>query len=138
MDILGRRLTLSEATLQLEGNFDAALRVVASSVNDSVTSSVVIEGSVQSPEVTFASSPQLPQEEVVSQLLFGRRLESLSAFQALQLANAVATLAGAAVMASSAACGRALASMIDVQTDANGNAQLTAGKYSVRKRFIPK
>ncbi|WP_103334257.1 translocation/assembly module TamB domain-containing protein [Pseudotabrizicola formosa] len=130
LDILGRRLDLSEASLQLEGDFDPRLRVVASSVNDNVTSSVVIDGSASDPQVSFTSNPQLPQEEVLSQLLFGRRLESLSALQGLQLANAVATLAGRG--------GEGLISRLrqgfglddlDVQTDAEGAAQLTAGKY---------
>jgi translocation and assembly module TamB len=130
LDILGRRLTLSEASLQLEGDFDARLNIVASSVNDNVTSSVVIEGLVSDPLVSFTSTPQLPQEEVLSQLLFGKRLESLSALQALQLANAVATLAGRG--------GEGLVSRLrkgfglddlDVQTNAEGDTQLTAGKY---------
>ncbi|TGD43791.1 translocation and assembly module protein TamB [Pseudotabrizicola sediminis] len=130
LDILGRRLDLSEASLQLEGNFDPRLRVVASSVNDNVTSSVVIDGSASDPQVSFTSNPQLPQEEALSQLLFGRRLDSLSALQGLQLANAVATLAGRS--------GEGLISRLrqgfglddlDVQTDAEGAAQLTAGKY---------
>ena len=130
LDILGRRLTLTEGSLQLEGDFDALLRIVASSQNEGVTSSVVIEGSANDPQVSFTSSPQLPQEEVLSQLLFGRRLESLSAFQALQLANAVANLAGRG--------GEGIVSRLrqgfglddlDVQTSADGTAQLTAGKY---------
>ncbi|MFN7223942.1 MAG: translocation/assembly module TamB domain-containing protein [Paracoccaceae bacterium] len=136
LDILGRRLTLTEAMLQLGGDFDASLRIVASSVNNGVTSSVVIEGSVSDPQVSFTSSPQMPQEEVLSQLLFGRRLDSLSAFQALQLANAVAILAGRS--------GEGIVSRLregfglddlDVQTDADGNAQLTAGKYLSEKIY---
>ena len=130
LDILGRRLTLTEASLQLEGNFDALLRIVASSQNDGITSSVLIEGSADDPQVSFTSNPQLPQEEVLSQLLFGRRLESLSALQALQLANAVATLAGRG--------GEGIVNRLrkgfglddlDVQTTAEGETHLTAGKY---------
>lgn len=130
LDILGRRLTLTEASLQLEGDFDPRLRVVASSTNANVTSSVVIDGSAGDPQVSFTSSPQLPQEEVLSQLLFGRRLDSLSPLQGLQLANAVATLAGRG--------GEGLISRLrqgfglddlDVQTNAEGETQLTAGKY---------
>ncbi len=136
LDILGRRLVLSEASLLLEGNFDPTLRVVASTQNDGITSSVVIEGSAAEPKVTFSSSPQLPQEEVLAQLLFGRRLESLSAFQALQLANAVATLAG---RGGEGLVGRLRKGFglddLDVQTSADGSAQLTAGKYISEKVY---
>lgn len=130
LDILGRRLTLTEASLSLEGDFDANLSIIASSTNDSITSNVLIEGTARDPEVRFTSNPQLPQEEVLSQLLFGRRLESLSALQALQLANAVATLAG---RGGEGIVGRLRQGFglddLDVQTTAEGTTQLTAGKY---------
>lgn len=136
LNILGRRLTLTEASLQLEGDFDPLLRVVASSQNDGITSSVVIEGNVTDPQVTFTSSPELPQEEVLAQLLFGRRLDNLSALQALQLANAVATLAG---RGGEGIIGKLRSGFglddLDVQTDADGNAQLTAGKYISEKVY---
>lgn len=130
LDILGRRLTLTEASLSLEGDFDANLSIIASSTNENITSNVIIEGTARDPEVRFTSNPQLPQEEVLSQLLFGRRLESLSALQALQLANAVATLAG---RGGEGIVGRLRQGFglddLDVQTSAEGTTQLTAGKY---------
>jgi translocation and assembly module TamB len=67
---------------------------VATNSGDGVTSSVILDGSISEPEISFASSPQLPEEEVLAHLLFGRQLTSLSPLQAAQLANAVATLAG--------------------------------------------
>jgi translocation and assembly module TamB len=130
LDILGRRLLLTEAQLQLEGDFDPFLTVAASTVSDGITASVRIEGSASNPQVSFTSSPELPEEEVLAQLLFGRRLETLSAFQAVQLANAVATLAGRGGdgLVNRLRQGIGLDDL-DVQTNANGEAQLTAGKY---------
>jgi len=55
---------------------------------------VIVEGPADEPEVTFESTPAGPQDEVLAQLLFGRNISEISAFQALQLASAVATLAG--------------------------------------------
>ncbi|MCA3442520.1 MAG: translocation/assembly module TamB domain-containing protein [Rhodobacter sp.] len=94
LDILGRRLDLTEGSIRLEGSLDPRLRVVATNSGDGVTSSVILDGSISEPEISFASSPQLPEEEVLAHLLFGRQLTSLSPLQAAQLANAVATLAG--------------------------------------------
>lgn len=94
LDILGRRLELTEASIRLEGSLDPRLRVVATNSSNGVTSSVILDGSISEPVISFASSPQLPEEEVLAHLLFGRQLTSLSPLQAAQLANAVATLAG--------------------------------------------
>ncbi|MGL5010921.1 MAG: translocation/assembly module TamB domain-containing protein, partial [Paracoccaceae bacterium] len=64
LDILGKRLSLSEATLQLTGDFTPDIRIRASNESDGITSSVVVEGRVSDPQVSFTSSPELPEEEV--------------------------------------------------------------------------
>lgn len=136
LDILGRRLVLTEAQLQLQGDFDPLLSIAASTNSDGITSSVRIDGSATDPKVSFTSSPELPEEEVLAQLLFGRRLETLSAFQALQLANAVATLAGRGGdgVVNRLRQGFALDDL-DVETNAEGETQVTAGKYLTEKIY---
>jgi len=130
LDILGRRLDLSEASLVLEGSFDPMLRIVATTDADGITAGVAITGPATNPEVAFTSTPQLPQEEVLAQILFGRRLENLSAIQALQLANAVATLAGRGGDGIVARLRQGFGlDDLDVQTGAEGGAQLRAGRY---------
>lgn len=130
LDILGRRLDLSEASLQLEGDFDPELRIVASTEADGIVAGVLIEGRATDPQVTFTSSPDLPQEEVLAQILFGKRLESLSALQALQLANAVATLAGRGGEGIVSRLRRGFGlDDLDIQTAEDGSALLRAGKY---------
>ena len=94
IDILGKRLTIDEGLVQLQGALLPYVRFAASTESDGFTTTVLIEGEVSEPEIKFVSSPELPEEEVIAHLLFGRDLTSLSAFQALQLASAVATLAG--------------------------------------------
>lgn len=136
LEILGKRLDLSEALLQLEGALVPFLRIVASTDNNGITSGVLIEGPATDPKVTFTSTPQLPEEEVLAQLLFGQTLQDLSALQALQLANAVATLAG---KGGEGVVGRLRKGFgldnLDVKTDAAGGASVTAGKYITEKIY---
>lgn len=130
LEILGKRFDLDEALLQLQGDLVPFLRVRASTQNDGIIANVLIEGRADDPKVSFTSIPELPQEEVLAQLLFGRGLQNLSALQALQLANAVATLAGKGGegVVSRLRQGFGLDNL-DVKTSAEGGAQLTAGKY---------
>ena len=130
LDILGKRLDLSEALLQMEGALVPFIRVVASTENDGIVSSVEIEGPASNPVVRFTSIPDLPEEEVLAQLLFGQSLVNLSVFQAAQLAGAVASLAGRGGdgLLSRLRQGIGLDNL-DVKTDAAGAASLTAGKY---------
>ena len=130
LDILGKRLALSEAELRLTGNFVPDLRILASNESDGITSSVLVEGNVSDPQVSFTSSPELPEEEVLSRLLFGRALNTLSAFQAAQLAGAVATLAGRGGEGLLAKLRKGFGlDDLDISTAENGETSLTAGKY---------
>ena len=130
LDILGKRLELTEASLELQGDFVPYIIVAAASTSDEVTSYVRIEGPANNPEVTFTSSPELPQEEVLARLLFGRSLDTISALQAAQLAGAVASLAG---NGGEGLIGNLRKSFglddLDVSTAADGSALLKAGKY---------
>ncbi|MGL4319348.1 MAG: translocation/assembly module TamB domain-containing protein, partial [Paracoccaceae bacterium] len=130
LDILGKRLNLSEAELRLTGNFEPDLRILASNESDGITSSVLVEGNATDPQVSFTSNPELPEEEVLSRLLFGRALNTLSAFQAAQLAGAVATLAGRGGEGLMAKLRRGFGlDDFDVSTAEDGSTSVTAGKY---------
>ncbi len=136
LDILGRRLQVSEALLQLQGALVPFLRIVASAESDGITASVLIEGKATDPLVSFTSDPDLPQEEVLARLLFDRGLETLTAFQAVQLAGAVATLAGrAGVGVVDNLRRRAGLDNLDLTADGMGSAELTFGKYLAENAY---
>ena len=91
---------------------------------------MIVDGQADAPEVSFESTPEAPQDEVLSQLLFGRNISEISAFQALQLASAVATLAGRGGdgIISNLREGFGLDDL-DVTTTEDGATALRLGKY---------
>ena len=136
LDILGRRLDLTEAQITLGGSLDPVLRVVASTTSDGITSNVVISGQISDPQVSFTSSPPLPDEEVIAHLLFGRDLSQLSAFQAAQLAGAVATLAGRGGDGVIARLRKGFGlDDLDIVADQDGAASVRVGKYISKKVY---
>ena len=105
------------------------ITVVAANETDGVTSMVRIEGPADAPEVTFTSVPELPQEEVLAWLLFGRGLQTISVLQAAELANAVAVLAGRGGEGIIGKLRRGFGfDDLDVTTAEDGTALVTAGK----------
>jgi translocation and assembly module TamB len=92
--ILGQRIVFTEGRITLLGDLNPELRLIAETDTNEVTVRVVVTGSARDPEVRFESDPELPQDEVLAQLLFGRGLDELSAFQLARLAAAAAELAG--------------------------------------------
>ena len=130
LDILGNRLDIEEATISMQGSFVPILRIIATTQADEVLVSIVVAGPASNPEITFQSQPELPQEEVLSRLIFGRGIETLSALQAARLALAVRTLAGQGGegLVGNIRSGAGLADL-DVTTDEEGNAAVRAGAY---------
>jgi translocation and assembly module TamB len=130
MDILGRRLVLSRADLVLEGSLVPQISVAASTESDGIASTVTVDGAADDPVVSFSSSPDLPQEEVLARLLFGRGLDKISPLQAAQLANAVAVLAGRGGVGLVNTLRRNFGlDDLDVTTAEDGTTALKAGKY---------
>ncbi|MDQ2095724.1 translocation/assembly module TamB domain-containing protein [Rhodalgimonas zhirmunskyi] len=130
LDILSQRFELSDGRVTLTGSFDPELYLVATTETESATVTITVSGRPSSPEVTFSSTPELPQDEVISLLIFGRGVSQISALQALELANAVATLAGRGgegIMAKLRK-GFGLDDLDVTQTDDGGTA-VRAGKY---------
>jgi translocation and assembly module TamB len=130
LDILGKRLTLEEGSARLQGDMIPMLRLVARTTSDDTVLRVIVEGPADAPEISFVSEPDLPGEEVVARLLFGRGIGSLSALQALQLASAVATLAGRGGVGIVERIRQTTGfDDLDLTTDAAGGTSLRAGKY---------
>ncbi|WP_342844620.1 translocation/assembly module TamB domain-containing protein [Sulfitobacter sp. AS59] len=130
LDILGKRFDLTEGAVQFQGDLVPYLRFVTATTTQTGEVRIIIEGPATSPEVSFESTPASPQDEVLAQLLFGRNISEISAFQALQLANAVATLAGrgGAGVISNLRAGFGLDDL-DVTTTDDGATAVRAGKY---------
>ncbi len=62
--------------------------------NDPALDAVVrVRGTAARPEITLTSLPVLPQDEILSRVLFGVSASQLSGFEAAQLATAIAGLA---------------------------------------------
>ncbi len=136
VDLLGRRFTLTEGLIELQGSMVPVLRLVAETTRDAITTRIIIDGDLRDPEIRFESVPGMPEEEVLSQLLFGRGLDSISALQAAQLANAVAVLAGRG--------GEGLVGNLrnaaglddlDLTTDEEGQISVRAGRYLSRNLY---
>ena len=92
----GRELTLSRGAIHLNGSSppNPVLDLEATTVVEGTTLTIDIGGSATNPQITFGSTPSLPQDEVLSRLLFGSSVAQISPLQAVQLAAAINSLRG--------------------------------------------
>jgi translocation and assembly module TamB len=131
MNLLGRRLDITRAEARFVGGFVPELEIVAESRSaNGVNTFVDITGPANDPEIRFRSDPELPEDQVLAEMLFGRPFDELSGFQLARLAGSIAELTG---RGGDGLLGRirnaAGVDDIDISTDADGNTTATAGKY---------
>lgn len=90
----GRQFELQEGRLLFTGGevVDPQIALAASEDIDDVTVNVNVAGRSLNPQITFASDPALPADEVLSRILFGNSVGQLSALQGLQLAASLNSL----------------------------------------------
>ncbi|WP_071673118.1 translocation/assembly module TamB domain-containing protein [Nioella nitratireducens] len=128
LSLLGQRFDLDEASVTLQGSFDPVLRVVAQTQAGDTMVTITVAGPASAPELTLSSAPQLPQDEILSLLLFGREASSLSPVQAIQLVDAVSGFAGGGGLIAGLRQSFGLDD-VDLTTDSEGNAQVSVGRY---------
>ncbi|MES2097868.1 MAG: translocation/assembly module TamB domain-containing protein [Pseudomonadota bacterium] len=92
----GKRFNLDRGTVRFSGGplSDPDINISASTTTNGINAIINITGTGQRPQVAFTSSPTLPQDEVLSRLLFGSSPQNLSATEAIQLAAALNSLRG--------------------------------------------
>lgn len=90
----GRRLDLAESSvITFRGPLlNPDLNITASTTVQTTTVNLNVSGTAQKPQIAFTSSPSLAQDEVLSLLLFGGPVSSLTPMQALQLASSLNSL----------------------------------------------
>ncbi len=130
----GKKFTLSKAQLLFGGSIPPypKMDIVAETDAGDVTAQVLIGGSTTKPEITFASVPALPQDEVMARILFGESMERLTPFQAVQLTQTIQRFSGNGGGGFDPIGGfRAVTGLDDltVETNEEGGATVGAGKY---------
>ena len=93
----GKNLTLDDSSrVTFDGSalLDPLLAITASTTVNAISATIAITGRAQRPQIAFTSTPALPQDEVLSRLLFGSSVTTLSPTEAIQLAAALNSLRG--------------------------------------------
>ena len=137
--IAGKELKFTEGSVQFDGPLgEARVSLKANAQTSNLNASVAISGTVADPEIKLSSSPERPDDEILSALLFGRSATELSTIEAAQLAGALAQFSGNGVgfdllggLRDSIGIGQ-----LSVGVSEDGNAQITGGRYLARNVYL--
>ncbi len=142
-EFAGRNFKLERGIIRFRGESppDPLLDIRAEARIQGLDASVIVGGTGLKPEIRFASVPQLPQDELLSRLLFGTSITNLSAPEALQLASAVAALQSGSgnldpINAVRRAVGLDRLRILSADVATGQKTAISAGKYIGRKLFV--
>lgn len=137
----GKRFTLARANLRFQGSVPPSpyLDIEATTTAGDVTASVLLTGAVAKPKILFTSTPALPQDEVLSRILFGKNMSKITPFQAIQLAQTLQRFSGNGGGGFDPLSGLRTATGLDdisVETDESGDTSVGVGKYLTDKVYL--
>lgn len=130
LDMLDRRFSLADSLIVLDGSTppNPFINVRGQTRAAEVTAFLIISGTPDALSLRLESDPPLPQDEVLSRVLFDRPIEDITPVQALQLARAAAELSG--TMRGTSALGPSgllPIDRLDIQHDFDGTGETAVG-----------
>jgi len=133
VSIIGTTLTFTDGSVSFSGAgiADPTLFFVATSTNAAMTARLTVSGTAKNPEIALSSTPALPQDEVLAELLFNTSAAKLSPLQLAQVASALASLSGATAGFDPLNTMRTALGLdrLSVGSNAAGSPTLEAGRY---------
>jgi translocation and assembly module TamB len=142
-EFAGRSFRLERGVIRFRGEspVNPTLDIRAEAQVQGLDASVNVRGTGLKPEITFASVPALPQDELLSRILFGTSITNLSAPEAVQLASAIAALQSGngsldPINAVRRAVGLDRLRIVPADVATGQKTAISAGKYLGRKLFV--
>jgi translocation and assembly module TamB len=142
-EFAGRTFRLDRGIIRFRGESppNPLLDIRAEAQVQGLDATVLVQGTGLHPEISFASNPPLPQDELLSRILFGTSITNLSAPEALQLASAVAALNSGTgsldpINALRKAVGLDRLRVLPADISTGQKTSIAAGKYIGRKLYV--
>jgi translocation and assembly module TamB len=92
-EILGKKFVLQQGQVDFEGDA-MLLNIVGVHHESGIDTTATLSGSLKKLSVALSSVPAMPQDEILSNLLFGKSASSITPFQAVRLAAAIQQMRG--------------------------------------------
>ncbi|GAA0738208.1 translocation/assembly module TamB domain-containing protein [Sphingomonas japonica] len=142
-EFAGRTFDLDRGAIRFDGSVPAnpSLDIAANADTQGLNATIRVTGTALRPEIGFSSIPALPEDELLSRLLFGTSITQLSAPEALQLAAAVAALQDGGdglnpINAVRRAAGLDRLRILPADPQTGQGTAIAAGKYLTRRTYV--
>ena len=140
-NLVGQSLNFTSGEIRFAGGgvADPLLHLVASTVSGDTTTTLIVGGTASAPKITLTSVPELPQDQILAQLLFHTGAGSLTPLQLASVAAGLAEISGGSSALPNpleALRGALGLDQLGVGSGAGGASTLQAGKYIGRRLYV--
>lgn len=140
-NLVATTLTFTSGDIDFNGGSltNPALHLVATSASGTSSSTLTVGGTASNPKITLSSVPEMPQDQILAQLLFPNNNGQLSPFQLAAIAQGLAELSGSTSNFPNPLQGVQNALGLDalgIGTGPNGSPSLQAGRYIGRRLYV--
>ena len=141
-EFAGRDFDLERGRISFRGESppNPALDIAASANLTDLNATINVRGTGLAPEISFTSTPALPEDELLARLLFGSSITDISAPEAVQLAAALASLRGGSgldpINALRGAIGLDRLRIVEGNQTLGQGTSIAAGKYITRNTYV--
>ncbi len=140
LSVVGTTLNFTQGSVDFTGAgiSDPSIHFVATSTTATIVATLTVSGSAKDPKITLSSVPDMPQDEILSQLLFNTTTSKLSPLQLAQIAAALASLSGATSGFDPLESLRTTFGLdrLSVGSSSTGSPTLEAGRYLARGVYL--
>jgi len=93
---MGRSFDLRDGEIRFDGVIppDPILDIHANYTRTDIAADLSVLGRISDPELLLSSTPVMPEDEIISQILFGKSMSTITPMQALTVASTLATMNG--------------------------------------------
>jgi translocation and assembly module TamB len=141
-EFAGREFDLARGRINFRGESppNPSLDIAASANLSDLNATINVRGTGLRPEISFTSTPALPEDELLARLLFGSSITDISAPEAVQLAAALASLRGGGgldpINALRGAIGLDRLRIVAGDQTTGQGTSIAAGKYITRNTYV--
>lgn len=141
-EFAGREFNLARGRISFRGESppNPSLDIAASADLTDLNATINVRGTGFQPEISFTSTPALPEDELLARLLFGSSITDISAPEAVQLAAALASLRGSGgldpINALRGAIGLDRLRIVEGNQTTGQGTSIAAGKYITRSTYV--
>ena len=139
LDFLNRKFTMAKGQVLFNGGLDPLLDIQLKNEVADIEAFVNVQGTPDKIDFSLTSNPDMPQEEIISRILFGKSSSELTQFELLQLGATVARMVafrktggGMATIAKNTVG----LDVLNVNQAEGGGATLEMGKYLTDKLYV--